>query len=144
MPQKLLVSNTIVLARNPLVFHSSGTVVTGAGVNLIFGKYVKRIYVYFRNQVIAAALTFAKFNFVESGTGRDYGKWSRNDLSGLNFGLIEASHYVEEFRYFKSSASAAQHEYSWMINVDNNIDLLQMQFVKSGAQIFYEVFTQDL
>lgn len=139
--QKLLVSNTVVLARSNLFFVTGATVSTGNVVNIPIAKYVKRIYVKFQNLVVANVLDAARFSLIEAVTSSDYAVWFRNDLAALNYGLIEQSEYTE-FRYFKIS-SAAQHMFSWFINVNNDIDFLQMVFTRAGSQMTYEVFIQD-
>lgn len=142
MAQELLVSNTVVLARSPLAFVTSGNIIQNAFVNFVIGKYIKRIYIHFKNQNVAQPLNGARINFLDSSS-KSYGKWFRNDLAVLNYGLIESSNYIEEFRYFKSDFVAAQHQYSLMVRVENNVDVLQMIFSRPSSSIFYEIFVQD-
>lgn len=141
MAQRLLVSNTVVLSRSNLVFVTGApSIGSGNVITINLGKYVKRIFVNFQNVIVAVPLDTAMFVLADS-VGADYGRWFRNDLASLNFGLIESSNYVEEFRHFK--VAGAQHLYSWMIRVENYIDFIQFIWTRPGANIKYEVFIQD-
>lgn len=140
--QTFFVSNTIVLARSNLTFRSGATVSTGNTVNFPVARYVKRIFVLFKNNVVANTINSARFSLLDN-TGADYLIWFRDDLATLPYGLVESSPLVEEFRHTKINPVQAQHYYSLMFRVENDLDFLQFTFSKPGATIAYEVFIQD-
>lgn len=141
--QSLLVTNSVVLARTNLIFVGSGTAGSGSTNIYNINRYVKRVYFRFANNNVAVPLNAFRCKFTLPLTGFDYGHFMRNDLNALNYGLVESSPFIEEFRMWKENDSAVQYLYNIMYRVENDVATFIWTAWRVGATINWEMYIQD-
>jgi len=142
MAQKLLVTNTVVLQRFNMLQLATGSTPTVTPVVINIQVPVEAIFVLFHNNNTALPVNRARF-ILYNVENIDYYAWERDDLSSLNYGLVEDSFFTE-FRYFKYNTASANHYYSWYIKPNDYIEKINLVFNRGASQFTYEVFIKRI